>query len=101
MKIYIDSDCKCYATAGEDLREFEVPFFDGKCPEFIEGYRYIPSGELWTRADGERFRGEIISSWKPDNELEKAQLEYELAQLKAEKEDMQAALDLLGVNDNE
>jgi hypothetical protein len=79
MKIYIDSEYKCHALPGEGLREFDVPFFDGKCQTFIEGYRYIPADETWERADGEVFRGEMIAPWKNYAELYIAQLEYDLA----------------------
>ena len=30
-----------------------MPFFDGKCTEFIEGYRYVPEGERWLERIGE------------------------------------------------
>lgn len=90
MNIYIDSDYKCHALPGEALREFDVPFFVGKCQTFIEGYRYIPADETWTRADGEVFRGEIIAPWKNYAELYIAQLEYDLV-------DADAALNELGV----
>ena len=90
MKIYIDSDCKCHASSDGTMREFDVPFFEGKCPEFIEGYRYVPLGETWTRDDGEVFKGEMIAPWKPYTELYISQLEYELA-------DADAALNELGV----
>lgn len=90
MKIYIDSDCKCHVSSDGTKREFDVPFFDGKCPEFIEGYRYVPPGETWTRDDGEVFKGEMIAPWKPYTEIYIAQLEYELA-------DADAALNELGV----
>lgn len=91
MKIYIDSDYKCHVLPGEGLREFDVPFFDGKCKKFIEGYRYIPADETWARADGEEFKGEMIAPWEPYTELYIAQLEYDLA-------DADAALAILGVN---
>ena len=91
MKIYIDSNYKCHALPGEGLREFDVPFFDGKCAEFIEGYRYIPKDEEWVRSDGEVFKGEMIAPWKNYAELYIAQLEYDLA-------DADAALAILGVN---
>ena len=91
MKIYIDSDYKCHVLPGEGLREFDVPFFDGKCQTFIEGYRYIPAGETWEREDGEAFTGEMIAPWKPYTELYIAQLEYDLA-------DADAALAILGVS---
>ena len=90
MKIYIDSDYKCHVLPGEGLREFDVQFFDGKCQTFIEGYRYVPDGETWERADGEVFKGEMIAPWKNYTELYIAQLEYELA-------DADAALNELGV----
>lgn len=90
MKTYIDNDYKCHVSPAEDRREFDVPFFDGKCPEFIEGYRYVPKDETWIREDGAEFQGEMISPWKPYTELYIAQLEYELA-------DADAALTELGV----
>ena len=90
MKIYIDNDYKCHAIPAEGLREFDVPFFDSKCDAFIEGYRYVPADEEWTRADGEVFRGEMIAPWKNYAELYIAQLEYDLA-------DADAALNELGV----
>jgi hypothetical protein len=71
------------------LREIETNEFDGKCSAFIEGYRYIPSGEVWVNAEGVECSG--VSPWKPYTELYIAQLEYELA-------DADAALNELGVN---
>lgn len=77
MKIYIDSEFKCYTTNDDTRREVETDFFDGKCDTFIEGYRLIPAGEIWTRSDGFVFTGEMISPWKPYSELDAAQREYE------------------------
>ena len=79
MMIYIDALCRCHVSDEGGLRGFDVPFFEGKCPEFIEGYRYVPPGETWTRDDGEVFRGEMICPWKDYFRLYVAQLEYELA----------------------
>lgn len=61
MTIYIDNDYKCHTTDDGTRRAFDVPFFDGKCDEFVEGYRYVPSGETWTRPDGQTFTGEMIA----------------------------------------
>ena len=100
MKIYIDNDYKCHVSDDDTMREFDVPFFNGKCDTFIEGYRYVPADEEWTRADGEVFRGEMIAPWKPYTELHIAQLEYEAAQLRTELEDADNALNELGVSVN-
>ena len=81
MKIYIDSDYKCHTTAADGLREFDVPAFDGKCDTFIEGYRFVPAGESWTRSDGKVFAGEMIAPWKDYAELDAVQREYEREQL--------------------
>ena len=93
MKIYIDNDYKCHVSDDGTMREFEVEFFDGKCTEFIEGYRYVPADEKWGREDATEFQGEMIAPWKPYTELYIAQLEYELA-------DADAALTELGVEIN-
>ena len=79
--IYIDSDFKCYTISGEGLTAIETDAFDGKCNAYIEGYRFIPSGQTWTRADGVVFTGEMIAPWKPWDELDAAQREYEREQL--------------------
>lgn len=80
MTIYIDNDFKCHVSGDDTRRAFDVPFFDGKCAEFVEGYRYVPAGESWTRADGEVFRGEMISPWKDLSEAYAAQVAYVTAQ---------------------
>lgn len=93
MTIYIDADFKCHTEGSGSMTAVETDFFDDKCADYIEGYRYIPAGEVWTRADGVVFRGEMIAPWKPWEELDKAQREYE-KQLFAE---YAAALETLGV----
>ena len=42
--IYIDSDFKCRATNDGTLTTVETDFFDGKCDEVVEGYRFVPAG---------------------------------------------------------
>ena len=73
MKIFIDGEFRCHALNDGTMRSFEVPFFDGKCREFIEGYRYVPQGEVWTRGDGIAFGGEMTSPWKDYSRLEAIQ----------------------------
>ena len=43
MTIYIDSDFKCYTSPGEGLTAVETDAFDGKCRQYIEGYRFVPA----------------------------------------------------------
>ena len=75
--IYIDSDFKCHTVGDGTLTTVETDFFDGKCDTFVEGYRFVPAGQSWTREDGAVFRGEMAAPWKPWQELDKAQREYE------------------------
>lgn len=75
--IYIDSDYKCHVNNDGTMTEVQTDFFDGKCSAYIEGYRFVPSGESWARSDGVVFRGEMIAPWKPYTELDTAQREYE------------------------
>lgn len=75
--IYIDHDYKCHTSNNGTMREVQTDFFDGKCQTFLEGYRFVPSGESWTRSDGTVFQGEMVSPWKPYNELAAAQAQYE------------------------
>lgn len=97
MIIYLAADYKCHTANDGTMTEVETDFFDGKCKTFIEGYRYVPAGEMWTREDGMELPGEMISPWREFSLLEEFQRQYE--ELIAQQEDMQAALELLGVAD--
>ena len=86
MTIYIDSDYKCYVSAAEGRGEITTDVFDGKCPEWIESYRFIPDGETWVESNGEMFRGEMIAPWKDLSEAYAAQAAYVTQQLEAAQE---------------
>lgn len=90
MIVFIDSDCKCHVTNDGTMTAVETDFFDGKCDEYIEGYRLVPQGMTWTRSDGEVFHGEMIVPWKDSVRLNAFQAQYE--SLVEELEDMKAAL---------
>lgn len=99
MLVYLDEDFKCHVGNDGTMRAFDVPDFDGKCKEYIEGHRYVPEGETWVRPDGEKFSS-MLSPWKNSVELDRLQAEYEhelLEQLRAELADADAALNELGV----
>ena len=83
MTIYIDTDFKCHVTDDGTMTAIDTDAFDGKCDAYIEGYRFVPAGETWTREDGAQFEGEMISPWRPWAELDAAQREYEREQLAA------------------
>lgn len=80
MTIYIDSDYKCHTVAGDGLTAVETAAFDGKAPGYIKGYRFVPEGMSWVREDGAVFAGEMASPWKPWEELDAVQREYEREQ---------------------
>lgn len=80
QKIYLDSNFKCHTSSTEGLTQIETDAFDGKCDAYIQGYRFIPAGKTWTRADGVVFTGEMIAPWKPWDELDAVQREYEREQ---------------------
>ena len=97
MTIYIDSDYKCHVFAAEGRRAVETEFFDGKCPEWIESYRFVPDGDTWTREDGEEFRGEMVTPWKDLGNAYAAQAAYVIAQnaqYEATLSEIEAALEV-------
>ena len=101
MTIYIDIDYKCYVSAAEGRRAIETDAFNGKCPEWIESFRFVPEGETWTRGDGEVFTN-MVSPWKGLGEAYAAQAAYveqQLSTAQAQAADMQAALNVLGVTE--
>ena len=91
--IYIDPDFKCHVTNDGTMTAIETDFFDGKCKAFIEGYRFIPSGQTWIREDGAAFTGEMVTPWKPYEELAAAQEQYE--QDLADRAELEAAYNYL------
>ena len=97
MIVYLDSDFCCHIANDGSMVAVETDFFDGKCKAFIEGYRYVPEGETWTRPDGVQFRGIMVSPAVDYEGLAKVQAQYEedLAQMA----DMQTALEILGVTE--
>lgn len=87
-KIYLDGDFRCYTSNPDGtLREIVLSenaraFFANKCTTFIEGYRLKPDGETWVIEDGKSFSGgEMITPWKPYEELDSIQREHERQQI--------------------
>ncbi len=97
MTIYIDADFKCHAAMADGLSAVETEFFDGKCTAYIEGYRYVPAGSVWKRADGAEFPGEMVAPWKPWAELDSIQRAYEQEQAAALEAALAEIEEALGV----
>ena len=86
MKIYIDSEFKCHVSQGEGMTAVDTEFFNGKCRQYIEGYRFVPAGESWEREDGEVFYGEMFSPWRDYEILSEFQEVAQEEQAKATEE---------------
>lgn len=89
MTIFLDKEFRCHITSDGTMLEIETDFFNGKCPAFIEGYRFVPEAETWTGADGTAFTGEMVSPWKPYGELKAIQNAVDHAQEKADEKQME------------
>ena len=99
MKLFIDNEYK-FHTSNPDgaYTAVETDFFDGKCDAYIEGYRFVPAGAVWTREDGTQFPGEMVAPWRDWNELDATQREYEREQLAAYEQAMSEIEIALGVS---
>ena len=76
--IYLNKDFQCSVTEKSDtVQSIETDAFDGKCNAYVEGYRFIPEGQQWTREDGIVFAGEMIAPFKDYTQLEMVQKLYE------------------------
>lgn len=93
MTIYIDADCKCHTAPGEGLTAVETDAFNGKCRQYIEGYRFVPAGQSWEREDGLVFEGDMVAPWRDYELLAEFQAIYEDEQ--AKQAEAQEALNIL------
>ncbi len=78
---YIDSEHRLHTEQNTD-NEYAAwddadGYFDGKCRAYIEGFRVVPAGETWVRADGVAFAGLMIAPAVDDRILNAAQATYE------------------------
>lgn len=93
MTIYIDSEYKCHTAPGDGLTAVETDAFNGKCRQYIEGYRFVPAGERWLLDDGTFFDGEMVTPWLDYELLAEFQAIYEEEQ--AKQAEAQEALNIL------
>ena len=107
MIIYVDPTNGYKVSAAPALGRIaaEDTFFDNKCPNLIESYRYVPAGATWTRQDGVEFAGPMIAPWRDIRQYDGEQQQYlldKLAALQSENAEYESALTdieaALGVN---
>lgn len=76
--IFLNRDYECSLVEKNDtVQSIETNIFDGKCNAYIEGFRFIPAGQTWTRKDGVVFTGEMIAPFKDTAYLEAVQTAFE------------------------
>lgn len=80
MKLYVDGDYMCHVNHADGRIEIETDIFDGKCDQYIEGFRLVPEGRTWIRDDGVVFEGFMLAPGMDIRILDAAQTEYEAAQ---------------------
>ena len=80
--IYIDDTYNCHFEDDGTRRAFEVSYFDGKCPTYIEGHIYVPEGETLVLDNGVIYKGEVIATISDFQLLAAAQAKYERQELK-------------------
>ena len=105
MTVYIDDDYKCHVAPIVGARGIEESFFDSKCLNLIESYRYVPAEATWIREDGVAFVGPMIAPWRDIRQYDSEQQQYlldKLAALQSKNAEYESALSeietALGVN---
>lgn len=94
--IFLDSEFKCHLTNDSTMLEVQTEALDGYDSKAIECFRYVPKGYTWKGSDGRERHGEFIQAFRPLEVIGAYQEQYEA--MLAEQEDMQTALEALGVN---
>lgn len=79
--IYLDKDYLCHAAPSAGCTPHETDAFDGKCDEYINGYRLVPAGASWTNENGITFTGEMLCPAQDFTALQSMQSEEEHAAL--------------------
>lgn len=100
MIIYVDptNGYKVSAVPALGRIAAEDAFFDNKCPNLIESYRYVPAEATWTREDGVAFAGPMIAPWRDIRQYDGEQREYEREQIAQYESALTEIETALGVN---
>lgn len=82
MRVYIDSDYKCHIAPIAGAMAIDDTFFDNKCMDLIESYRYVPADATWMREDGVMFTAMVVP-WRDIRQYDGEQQQYLLNKLAA------------------
>lgn len=89
MTIYLDDEYICHLDNAEGRQAVETDVFDGKEKAYIEGFRFVPDGQVWMRADGVPFRGLMIA---PAKDLNRVMLDVAISYLDDDQAETVTAL---------
>lgn len=95
MIVFLDTGFKVHTTLADDRIDIEDTFFDNKCVNLIESYRYVPIGKTWIDKGGREFAGPMIAPWRDIRQYDGEQREYEreqIAQYESALTEIEAAL---------
>ena len=93
--IYLDSNFMCHIINDGTMTEIQTDMFDDLCNNSIELMRYIPQNEMWVRPNGRIIYGLFIQATDSEK-INAYQIQWQSDQ--EQMEDMQNALEILGVN---
>lgn len=96
--IYVDSAFRCFTTAAEDRRAVETDVFDNLCENAIETMVFVPAGEIYKGvvcAEGfvQCTDSKLFDAYQKQYQEQLAETEA----IRAENEDMKAALEVMEV----
>ena len=93
--IYIDSNFMCHLINDETMIEVQTDIFDELCNNAIELMRFVPHNYEWIRPDGRIIHGEFIQA---TDSVKIDAYQKQWMEDQAQIEDMQNALEILGVS---
>ena len=89
--IYIDGNFICHTEKAEGRMTVETEALDHVCDAALRYYVYVPVGSVYKKGNGVTVNGEFIQCVNSEKAAS-AQLEHEIAQIKAQNAEYEAAL---------
>lgn len=97
MTYYFDNNYCLHVSPEEGYQAWkdENHFFEGKCKDFIEGYRVVPTGHTWESEEGIVYSGLMIAPFVDYVKLNAIQYKYDKEKAIQNREIMDSAAALL------